>query len=476
MFVKHFFLFSEDKNMKTKNKTKKRIKTNKIRTRPKRICRNDKPDLCVLFFTTINLLCVNLFKQLGAIFDHRKDKGKLYTTQTLMVTALFMFNLNLKSRAKISQRLTKKRIIDKISYASGQKLDFLPHGDTINDFLEKAKAEELEAILYSINYDLLRSKRLDKFRFSDKYYTIAIDMTQTHYFHSKHHDNCQYCMEIKDKDDNVIGYQHAIVEAVLVTPTKLRIPIMSEFLCKQPASKKQDCEINAAIRLLKKLKKKYSKFKICILADGLYSNKNFFKLMKKFKWKFIFSFKESKIPKLHEKFEDFKKIKYSSYEETQPSYRIKRCFNFVNNLHHDDYSVNILEITEYAYKEIEYYNIFLTNIEIDKKNLDTVSQTGRLRWQIELTFRDQKYKGFYIKHAYSHNPNAMLCFHLLLLMAYWINQFMFQLHSENGVNNLKSIFGSIENIILSLYEHFFEFDLNPADALKVNQARFLEIS
>jgi len=118
----------------------------------------------------------------------------------------------------------------------------------------------------------------------------------------------------------------------------------------------------------------------------------------------------------------------------------------------------------------------LTNIDITKDNVDNICRAGRTRWQIELAFRDKKKKGFYLEHAYSHNPNAILCFHILMHMAYWINQFMFQLHNDNCVNNLKKIFGSFEDIILSLFESFAEYDFIPAEALIVKQARFLRAS
>ncbi|WP_205694291.1 hypothetical protein [Clostridium manihotivorum] len=48
--------------------------------------------------------------------------------------------------------------------------------------------------------------------------------------------------------------------------------ILTEFVENETESvSKQDCEINAAKRLMKKLKYKFRKLNICLLGDSLYA-------------------------------------------------------------------------------------------------------------------------------------------------------------------------------------------------------------
>ncbi|NBH14475.1 hypothetical protein D3Z36_09890 [Lachnospiraceae bacterium] len=70
---------------------------------------------------------------------------------------------------------------------------------------------------------------------------------------------------------------------------------------------KQDCEINAAKRLLRKIKKEYPWLPIGIQADALYTTEPFMKLCReKYHWEYIFTQKDMRQKKLDESFERIK--------------------------------------------------------------------------------------------------------------------------------------------------------------------------
>lgn len=71
---------------------------------------------------------------------------------------------------------------------------------------------------------------------------------------------------------------------------------------------KQDCEINAAKRLLKKLKYKFKNLPICILGDSLYACKSLYDICEEYNWKFIFRFKEGRAKSLWNEFVELKNI------------------------------------------------------------------------------------------------------------------------------------------------------------------------
>ena len=70
-------------------------------------------------------------------------------------------------------------------------------------------------------------------------------------------------------------YQAYVVEAVLVCPQGITIPLMAEF-CENPVDAapetKQDSELQAFYRWARRLKAAFPPLKIAILADGLYPN------------------------------------------------------------------------------------------------------------------------------------------------------------------------------------------------------------
>ena len=92
-----------------------------------------------------------------------------------------------------------------------------------------------------------------------------MDGTGLFYFKEKHCDNC-LCVTQKDADGKIIKlYYHKVLEAKIVLSDKVVISLGSEFIENEKEDvSKQDCKINAAKRLLKKIKEDYPRLPICI--------------------------------------------------------------------------------------------------------------------------------------------------------------------------------------------------------------------
>jgi len=61
-----------------------------------------------------------------------------------------------------------------------------------------------------------------------------------------------------------------VLEAVLIGPQGVCIPLMAEFCENDDAKTKQDCELKAFYRLAGRLKRLFPKLRLTIVADGLY--------------------------------------------------------------------------------------------------------------------------------------------------------------------------------------------------------------
>ena len=128
---------------------------------------------------------------------------------------------------------------------------------------------------------LLRMKCLKPFRLLDKYYMVAVDGTGHLAFADRH---CPYCLT-KEKDGKIIYYYHNVLEAKIVTENGLALSIETEFIENNPMDTKQDCELKAFYRMVKRLKKKFPQLKICILADSLYAADPVFEILESYGWK-----------------------------------------------------------------------------------------------------------------------------------------------------------------------------------------------
>jgi hypothetical protein len=366
--------------------------------------------------------------------------------------------LNTGSRYNINYKLKHKKITDSVNKFLGTDLERLSHGDNIEKIFKKLNPKELQNFLTDIIKYLIRSKKIKaENKLFEKYFMIAIDMTQTHKLNKNILQSGEKIKGLSfQKSNGKIVYSRKVVEAKLLLFNKLSLPIMTEFISNKDEKEfeKQDCELTAAYRLMDKLKKQYPKLEICLLLDGLYPNETIFQKCKEYHWKYIMTLKEGKIPTLYQKFREFKKIGYCKEKKKQITIDTHQRFKFTE-IKYLDYDINCIQIKEYVdFEGLKYHNLFITNIKVTEDNFYNIGKAGRLRWKIEHAFNKQKNLLFNLKHIYSKNENASKCYHILLQIADLIFQFMSYTFNLEGDNLLYQEFGSLIEFLAEIYISF----------------------
>jgi len=303
-----------------------------------------------------------------------------------------------------------------------------------------------DIILYMIK-EMFNKRSFEHYRVKNRYWKIAIDATGVFSFKEKH---CEHCLRKKHKDKETgeverVEYYHNVLEAKLVVGDMV-FSIATEFIENENEDvEKQDCEMKAFSRLAEKLKKEYKRLPICILVDSLYACTRLFDICKENKWKYILRFKEGSIPSIAKEFNIIKKIETNE----------ENGFNFVNEIDYNDKKINVAEYVEHVQskkkvEEIERKFIFITDIEITKKNAEEIVAAGRSRWKIENQgFNNQKNVSYDIEHACCLNYNAMKNHYLLIQIADIIKQLF-----EKGSDILKTLKLSKKNISSKLKQSF----------------------
>ena len=434
-----------------------------------------KTNLVNHFFNTINLTCKKTFENISEIIeDKRQDYLVLYPLAVIIMEAILIHIFNAKSRHNGNFKLRKKKIVDAVNKFLKTKLDTLSHGDNIEKIFKKLSVQELQDFLSDIIFNLIRSKKIKpEDMLFDKYYLIAIDMTQTQTFKTNQLNGKTIKGLLFQTNNGKTTYSRKVVEAKLLLPNKMSLPLMTEFVSNDDSDeeddeiKKQDCELKAAYRLMDKLKQKFPGLLICLLMDGLYPNQTIFQKCQENNWKYIITFKEDKIPTLFNRYEDLKRVHYYYEKKKIINANINQRFKFMNNLKYLDYKLNVVEMNEYETGEGKtYHNIFITNIEITHENVYIICKAGRLRWKIEHSFNKQKNLLFNLTHIFSKDENAGQCYHITLQIADLIFQFMAYSLTVNGENILYKLFGSLKEFLSEIYISFRN------DILDVNKFSF----
>jgi hypothetical protein len=380
-----------------------------------------------LLHKAIKSKCPKLFEQMAALTDQRKRKD--YQVAELITGALAMFLFKETSRNAFNNDRCEQF---KSSYLKIFRLR-LPHMDTVDDFLRKLPPFELENLKATLVSALIEQKVLHKFKLLGRHFTVAIDGTGvTSYEENDAEQTCSH----KTSKNGKTTYSHYVVDAKLVTGSGFAISLASEWVANEPDRNfnKQDCEHKAFERLAQKLKKHFPRLPLCLLADGLYPNKTFLEVCRSNDWEFVVVLKDESLKKLQEDIKDVENKNRHSISTTDKRNKgntnIERNYEWITEpLSHGQYTVHWLSCTETITckdKEAKATTrfVYLTSMEVNKKNVRDIAQAGRNRWKIENEgFNTQKNGGYNLTHKYSRSTFA--CFknyYQCLQIAHMINQ------------------------------------------------------
>ena len=131
---------------------------------------------------------------------------------------------------------------------------------------------------------LQRSKQLQRYEFLDEGYLLTLDGSE--YFSSEN-VHCQRCLQ-RHKSDGRVEYYHQILQPALVHPDLRQVlPLAPQFIRRQDGATKQDCEINAAKRLIKDLRREHAQLKAVVVGDSLYSTMPMIAELKRHRFPFL---------------------------------------------------------------------------------------------------------------------------------------------------------------------------------------------
>lgn len=323
------------------------------------------------------------------------------------------------------------------------------HPDTLHDLLKKLSPKQLSRIRHKMITRLIRMKCLAPFRLLKLYYMIAIDGTGHVTYKQRY---CPHCLT-KEKDGKVLYYYHNVLEAKIVADNGLALSVETEFIENTIKYTKQDCELKAFYGLVKRLKKKFLQLKICLLLDGLYVADPVFKIIDKYRWKYIITFKEGSMPDTYAEYLCLKSLCPEKRGEIKDK-NIIQNYNWVNGISYRGPVFDVLECNESKTNNRDEIKntrfVWITNLLVRKRNFIKIARGGRLRWKIENEgFNIQKNRGYNLEHSFSKNEVAMKNYYLLLQIAHTISQLM-----EKSLlkNNIEKVFGSITNVFFKLLE------------------------
>lgn len=406
-----------------------------------------------------------ILKDLSRIKDPRNPKKIEHKQTMLMLYGILMFVFHITSRREANQQMTRI-FIDNIKEFFPE-FDSLPHADALARLLEKIDVKEIEGAILKLVKRLMADKKLDQYKVFNRY-IIAIDGTGKF---SRDWEWCKNCLKkhAKGKSEDENKYYVYALEASLVLPQGLTIPIMTEFLDRSEYSVgeyeseelKQDCERKAFKRLAKRLKEAFPRLEIAVTLDGLFANGPVIEICKDFEWDYMITLKDKSLKTVWENINGLVKSDKVERHYSKPIGDIQQEFWWVNGIEYNygdngckSMKINVVVCLEYFFEidkdtglkvQKERKFVWLSYKEITKGNVEKrCNYIGRPRWNIETQNLVQKHHGYSYEHCFSYDWNAMKGFHYLMHLGYIIN--LLTLHSKNVIGNVmnKGVRGTVK--------------------------------
>jgi len=418
----------------------------------------------------------SMSEQLESIPDYRCTDNINHSIHDVFMGGFAMMYFQEPSFLEYQKRVREARNRDNLETMFGVKTVAMEsQAREIMDTIDGNTA--LSPIFENYYYQLQRGKHLEGYALFDNLYLCSIDGTQ-YYGSEKIH--CDTCLT-KEHRDGTTSYSHQALQAAIMHPNKKQvIPLMPEEIKNTDGTVKQDCEQNAAKRLLKKIRQSHPQLGLIILGDGLYSHQPMIEEMKNKRMHFILTAKPDDHKIMMEwigeqiKLKEMKKLVVTDLKNR------KHVYQFINevplNGNKDSPMVNYFQY-QIIDEGIEVYkNSWVTDLAVREQNISLLVRAGRCRWKIENEcFNTLKNQGYNIEHNYGHGKKHLsFNFYLLTLLAFFFHQ-IFELtdhmyqscrnkygRKQNMWNNLRAF---VQLFVFDSWEQLLEFALDPKSFL-----------
>jgi hypothetical protein len=301
----------------------------------------------------------------------------------------------------------------------------VPSDTHMREILDPVEPRQLRPVFNAVFRQLQRGKALEPFVFHQGCYLLSLDGTG---FFSSSAIHCESCLEKVNKQTQEVTYQHQMLAAVITHPSHREvIPLAPEPIVKQDGIEKNDCERNAAKRLLRQIRQEHPHLKLIVVEDGLASNAPHIRELKALNMHFILGAKPGDHSFLFDEvLAAWEKDRVTSIRWTEGEISCEIAFinDIPLNESNQDLRVNWLCYAEYGPNGEERKWTWVTDLQISRQNARRLVQGGRCRWKIENeTFNTLKNQGYRLEHNYGHGKkNLSVVFAMLMMLAFLVDQ------------------------------------------------------
>ena len=342
------------------------------------------------------------------VSDKRRAGSVEHTLTDTLCAALALFQFKFPSLLQFDHA----RQVNDARFANLRRLYSLNTvaSDTqMRSILDEVAPSELRSSFRALHTSAQRGKVLEDFTVLGGRHLLAIDGTG---LFSSTKISCPQCGIKRRKSGHTEFYHQLLVAAIVHPEQRTVLPMDFEPIVKADGATKNDCERNAAKRLLHSIHSQYTKRSFVVLEDALAANGPHILALTEHELDYIIGIKPDGNAALFEQM--LERLGTHSCTEAEESLAdgSVRGYRFANGLAlnhaYPDIRVNMLEYWTVDKKgKLTNYS-WVTNLPIDTGNVFAIAQAARTRWRIENeVFNTLKNQGYALEHNYGHDKQYL---------------------------------------------------------------------
>jgi hypothetical protein len=358
---------------------------------------------------------------LDTVEDHRMAEGNLqYGLGDVLMSAFAMFHLKDPSLLVFRQRVEERWANLERVY----KIRSIPKDTAMREALDGVDPLRISE-QFGVVHQVLEDHGLWKERMVlGNYLAISADGTQ-HYCSSK--KACAHCL-VKHKRNGQTHYHHQLLAAVQVHPQQATVfPMDVEAVQQQDGSSKNDCEQNAAKRLIPRLAQRLPKeARGLMLLDALYPSGPCLKLLHAHQLSYLATIKEGYVLLQVERLAQQGQMEEHTWKPKGKVCKASFAHDLIHSGAHQDLLVNYLHYEERDERtgQVLYHNSWVTDLRIRTSQIEELVAVARARWKVENeTFNTLKNQGYQLEHNFGHGhqylASVLAC---LMMLAFLTDQ------------------------------------------------------
>jgi hypothetical protein len=285
--------------------------------------------------------------------------------------------------------------------------------DNAHRHAARVAPESVRRVPLQMVQQLFKRRLFDHARLFDNWYVLLIDGTVQ--------EKCRQGFRQDGKTTTGEARYRYVLQAMLLGPEGKVFSFMHEVMdVHNPVTQKEDCELEAFVRLSARIKAEFPRLRLCCVADALYGCQKVVEICRQNDWKYILTIKEGRQPTTWSEVLHLLPLHRANVVRVRhgsPEADGRLDCRWLEDIMLGEHQTNVILAGEITPEAATLYAWITNFANLTPARVLDIAASGRERHRIEDTFNAQKNHGIGLEHVFCADTNAAKNYYTMMQVA-----------------------------------------------------------